>query len=475
MSAAVEFGLHPKQGQCFLSEATEILYGGAAGGGKSHLMRIAAISWAYSVPGLQVYIFRRLSDDLEKNHLHGPTAFPVLLQEWIDRKLVRINWQKKQIHFWNGAAIHLCHCQYEKDKYKYQGAEIHVLMIDELTHFSDDIYRYLRGRCRVSEALVIPEDLGVKFPRILCGSNPGGIGHNFVKATFIKGAKPMAIRQMEPDEGGFTRQFIPALLRDNPSLDEAQYAATLAGLGNPALVKAMRDGDWNIVSGGMIDDLWLEGRHVLERFEIPHSWRINRSFDWGSSAPFSVGWWAECSGEDAILHDGNTRSFPRGTKIRIAEWYGTNGRPNKGLKMLATEIAEGIKTREQTLNIANRVKPGPADTSIFDTQNGVCIADDMASKGVRWERADKRAGSRKNGAEKIRQLLKAAAQDVPEDPGMFVFETCRFFIDLMPVIPRSERDQDDVDTDAEDHIWDETRYQVQEPKRDLKRIQLRNH
>jgi len=99
------------------------------------------------------------------------------------------------------------------------------------------------------------------------------------------------------------RQFIPALMTDNPSLDH-DYSGKLEGLGDPALVKAMRDGDWNIVAGGMFDDLWTPSVHIVRSFEIPYSWKINRGFDWGSSKPFSVLWFAESDGTDITYPDG---------------------------------------------------------------------------------------------------------------------------------------------------------------------------
>lgn len=462
----MELALHPQQSEAYLSTATEILYGGAAGGGKSHLMRVGAIAWCTDIPGLQVYIFRRLSDDLLKNHMEGVTGFPALLSEWIDSGLVKINWSKAFIEFWNGSKIHLCHCQYEKDVTKYQGAEIHVLMLDELTHFTEKIYRYLRGRCRMG-ALQLPKKYAGLFPRILGSANPGGIGHNWVKATFIDIAPPLRITRQPKSEGGMLRQYIPAKLADNPTLleNDPDYVDRLEGLGNAALVKAMRDGDWNIVAGGMFDDVWDQVMHAVVPFDVPPGWRIDRSFDWGSSKPFSVGWWAETDGTDAVMRDGTRRSFPRGTLIRIAEWYGWNGKPNEGLRMLAVEVARGVLKVEREIGIAGRVKSGPADSAIFDTQNGVCIADDMAKAGVKWEKADKGPGSRRNGWERMRKMLKAALQHPMEEPGLLVFDTCRQFIRTVPVLPRDERQPDDIDTDAEDHVGDETRYRCTMPTR----------
>ena len=145
----MKFNLHPRQSTCFTSEATEILYGGAAGGGKSHCMRALAIYYAIHIPNVQIFLFRRLSEDLKKNHLDGSSGFVSSLSEMINKNLCSINYSTAQITFWNGAKIHLCHCQHEKDVIKYQGVEINILLIDELTHFTNYIYKFLRGRVRL--------------------------------------------------------------------------------------------------------------------------------------------------------------------------------------------------------------------------------------------------------------------------------------------------------------------------------------
>jgi len=456
----LELTLHPKQLAALESPATEILYGGAAGAGKSHLFRAASIAWCVAIPGLQVYFFRRMYPDLLDNHMSGPSSFPVLLGPFIDRGLAKINWGKLDIEFANGATIHLRHCQYPKDVYKYQGAEMHVLIIDELTQWMREMYLFLRSRVRMV-GLAVPLALAGLFPRALLGANPGGVGHNWVKADFVTITRPLDVIRMPSSEGGMLRQYIPARMDDNPSLmaDDPSYEDKLEGLGDPTLVRAMRLGDWNIVSGGMFDDLWDPDKHILEPFIIPKSWRVDRSFDWGSSRPFSVGWWAESDG----TYNAPSRFFPRGSLIRIAEWYGWTGKPNEGTKALAIDIAKGIKSREAGMR--HRVQDGPADSSIFSVENGASIATHMTAQGISWTMADKSPGSRRNGWEKIRAMLKAAKEERPEEPGLYVFDTCvDGFIRTLPSLPRDTRNRDDVDTDAEDHAGDETRYRVLAPK-----------
>lgn len=472
MSARLTLSLHGRQRKALLTPATEILYGGAAGGGKSHFLRVALVAFAAAVPGLQGYLFRRHAEDLRKNHLEGPGGFPVLLGPWLEVGLASIQHSRGCITFWNGSRIFLCHCQYDRDVYKFQGAEIHVLAMDELTHFSASVYRFLRGRVRLGGLRLPSGKLGLRgvLPRILCAGNPGGVGHNWVKAAFVDHAPPETIVRATPEEGGMLRQYLPARMTDNPTLFEVDpdYARRLEGLGNPSLVRAMRDGDWNIVAGGALDDVWQPELHLLPPFTLPSSWRMDRSFDWGSSRPFSVGWWAEADGSPAtVCLDGQhltQRHFPVGTLFRVAEYYGWNGRPNEGSRQLAGDVARDIVRLEAELFPGRVVHPGPADPSIYDEVNGASIAEHMARSGVRWTRARKTPGSRRLGLEALRASL-ARSEGIrrhgrDDGPGLFVFDTCRHFIRTVPALPRDPRDPDDVDSSAEDHVYDETRYRL---------------
>lgn len=473
----LNFELHPKQSVAFHSDATEILYGGAAGGGKSHLFRIFAIYLCLSIPGIQVYFFRRMSDDLTRNHMDGVTGFPALLRGLVDAGHCLINSSKGDIKFRNGAAIHMRHCQLPKHLEKYQGAEIHVLIIDELTQWPKFMYAFLRSRVRLGALHIPPQFIG-RLPKILCGTNPGGIGHNWVKADFIDHTKPLQIRQMPADEGGMLRQYVPALVQDNPTLmdNDPTYIDKLKGLGNPELVRAMLHGDWDIVAGGMFDDVWRRDIHILKPFAMPSAWTFTRSFDWGSSRPFSVGWWAESDGTPAKIVDSRgqkvLRYFSPGTLIRFHEWYGWNGKPNEGVKMLASDIAKGILELEQEMQIAGLVQTGVADPAIFSVENGNCIADDMANEGVPWIPAETGKDTRVQGWETMRKMLSASHKTPMEEPGLFVFESCDNFIRTIPVLPRHPVKMDDVDTASEDHIADETRYRCFSPRLALSRQHL---
>jgi len=457
MSQSINLSLHNKQGQALTTKATEVLYGGAAGGGKSHLMRAAAIMWCAAIPGLQVYLFRRIREDLIKNHIEGPSGFRQMLAVWVLQGFCEI--VADEIRFWNGSKIYLCHCKDEKDRFKYQGAEIHVLMIDELTHFTDLIYRFLRSRVRAVGLDDIPEEYKDMFPRILCGSNPGGVGHSWVKTAFVERCADLKPKRMNKKEGGMLRQYIPARLVDNPSMTEQDpdYENRLDGLGSEALVRAMKDGDWNIVEGAYFD-CWTD-KNIVEPFEIPRHWLRFRSFDWGSAKPFSLGWWTVVG--DDYKRDG--RTLPRGALVRYREWYGCKkddqgqSMPDVGIKLTANEVSEGILSME-----AKKEKIGysVADPAIFTEDGGPSIEERMHP--IYFEKADNKRVAitgHIGGWDQMRQRIKG--EEIDKDvfvPMIYCFSTCTDSIRTIPVLQHDVRKPEDLDTTSEDHAADEWRY-----------------
>lgn len=460
ISPSLDFRLFPKQALVFSSEADEILFGGAAGGGKSYLLRVAGIIWCTQIPGIQVYLFRRQFVDLEANHLNGPASIPALLSDWLKKEWVTWNRTNYQFRFWNGSSIQLAHCKNESDRWNYSGFEMHVLLVDELASFTPIIYKFLRSRVRMT-GIKIPPGVRGKFPRIVCASNPGGACHNYMRLGWVKAAPPMTLFRAPEEDGGMMRQFIPAKIEDNPALVESdpQYIARLKGLGDPILVKAYMEGSFDIIQGGMFDDVWDEATHVIEPFVIPPTWRVDRAFDWGSARPFAVLWFAESDGSDVIFSNGQRRSFPRGTLFVIGEWYGWNGNEDEGCRMIAADIAKGIIHREK--KVPFKVHPGPADNNIFSAgESGTAIADDMSKEGVEWIESDKRPGSRRAGWERIRGMLLASRKRPMEDPGLFVFNNCLQLRRTVPHLQRSDTDAEDIKPRSEDHIGDVLRYRV---------------
>lgn len=445
--APIDIALHAKQGLVLDSDATEILYGGAAGGGKSFLMRAVAILWCAMIPGLQCYLFRRTSDDLIKNHIEGPKGLRSMLAPWSSAGFAHM--VEGEIRFWNGSKIYLCHCKDEKDRFKYLGAEIHLLLIDELTSFTETIYRFLRSRVRMV-GVSVPASLVGRFPRIICSSNPGNVGHHFVKATFVNGVSPLQIRRMPDEEGGMLRQFVPAKLADNPSMEEDDpgYRGKLRGLGSAALVKAMEDGDWDVVAGAFFE-CWSTERHVVRPFAIPPHWVRFGSFDWGSSRPFAKQWWAISDGNP--LPDG--RLYRTGAMILYRQWYGAARKPdgatipNEGLRLTTADVAQEIKVRDGGEKIDYRV----ADPACWKVDGGPSHAEIMAKHGVIFRPAD---NSRISGWTQLRDRLLGEEGE----PMLHVFDTCHDFIRTVPALQHDDKNLEDVDSDGEDHDGDAARY-----------------
>jgi hypothetical protein len=348
------------------------------------------------------------------------------------------------------------------DYWHYHGHEYPWIGWEELTNWpSPDCYDAMKACCRSSRS---------GMPRKYRGTaNPYGPGHNWVKMYWID---PAPAGVPIKNEQGLFRVRIHGTLEENKILLEADpdYELRLQSDTNEARRKAWLEGDWSIVSGGMFDDVWfmVKKKAVIEPFEIPKTWRVDRSFDWGSAKPFSIGWWAESDGTTAP----NGATHPRGTLFRIHEWYGWNGQPNEGCRKPTQEIAEGIKEIEG--GFSPGVKPGPADTEIFNPNvDGPSIADTMEQNGVKWVKADKSPGSRKLGAERLRHLLTALIPDHVESPGLYIFDSCRHWLRTVPTLPRSERNPEDIDTDAEDHCYDETRYRIMTPRNEVRHVPIR--
>lgn len=309
---------------------------------------------------------------------------------------------------------------------------------------------------------------------VVSTTNPYGPGHNWVKRQFIDAAVNGRIlrrsftvfdaKEKKDITVERTQTAIFGTYRENPYLDPV-YIAGLMEETDENILKAWLSGDWDIVAGGALDDKWHRPTHVVPRFKIPKGWEIDRAFDWGSTHPFAVAWFAVSNGEEVELSDGRTIQWPAGTIIMLHEWYGTKEiGTNTGLKMSAGDIAEGIKAREIQLMkqewISTQPSAGPADGQIANVteKSTETIAKKMADKGIRWLLADKSKGTRAMGLQLIRDRLEATRR--MEGPGLVIMEHCTSTISLVPSMPRDDDDPDTVDTTAEDHLYDVLRYRV---------------
>lgn len=454
----------------------EVLYAGNRGGGKTAclLMDFAQHVGQGFGAAWKGILFRQTFPELKDIVDKSKALFPKI---WPDCKF---NEQKYTWTWATGEQLVFGHMKYEDDYLKYHGHAYPWIGWEELTTWADPgCYTRMMSCCRSSTPGV---------PRkVRSTTNPYGPGFNWVKARFQLPLAPGIIfgpLVSDPEIGD--RRCIYSDLRENKVMlkQDPDYVKRLkASARNAAELAAWLHGSWDITSGGMFDDIWIRVKEkaVVPPFAIPISWKINRSFDWGSSKPFSVGWWAQSDGTRLVFPDGSSMSTVRGDLFRIKEWYGWTGEPNKGSRMLATDIAKGIVERELQWGISKYVKRGVADSAIFDDTNGNSIARDLEApvkigdstyRGVYFDPADKRAGTRKQGWERVRKMLAAVMPEKEghprEEPGLFCTRDCVHFLRTIPSLPRDAKDMDDVDTDAEDHVADEVRYRCRMESREAK-------
>jgi len=377
-------------------------------------------------------LFRRHYPDLEEIEVKSKKYFYRIFPE--------AHYNKSE-HRWtwpSGEELLFRYADKPDDYWNYHGHEYPWIGWDELTAWAnDELYMTMMTVCRSSDPNV------PRHYRATC--NPYGPGHNWVKLRHID---PSPRGRIAIDEQGRERVTIHGSIYENLILqkNDPGYLANLKAQAG-ARRAAWLEGDWDIVAGGMFDDIWDGNIHVVAPFRVPLTWRLDRSFDWGSARPYSVGFWAESDGCDITLPGGTARSTQRGDLFRIAEMYGWTGKPNEGTRELAVEVARKVVNFQQILN--RPINPGPADSSIFSNENGNSIAGDMEKVGVRWEPANKQSGSRVNGWELMRERLKNSVNR--EGPGLYIFDTCRQFIRTVPVLPRDSKNPDDVDSEVEDH------------------------
>lgn len=437
----IDYHPTPKQYAFHATDADEVLYGGAAGGGKTKAIVMDALSRCLKYPGTTAYVFRRTYRELEDTVIsEAKASYPA--------ELATYNVSRHEMRLYNGSNIFFRHCASLADRFTYQGAEIHWLYFDELTHFEKEIYDYLKTRLRAKKSM------GIR-PVVRCSSNPGGIGHGWVKAHFVDVGPYMSkVRHYVESSalGGKrqmkTTQYIPSLATENPYITD-DYIFELEQKPE-ALRRALLEGNWDAFEGQVFvewkndPEHYADGRwtHVIDPFPIPASWPHFMSFDHGYSKPFSVGWWA---------------IGPDGTAYRYREWYGNNGQPNVGLKISPRQIAAGIVLREKGEETDENIHiTRVADPAIFDKSRGDSVADQMmptaGQPGVYFIEGD---NTRMAGKMQVHERLRF---DSAGRPKLYVFSTCKDFIRTVPTLPYSETKPEDVDTDAEDHIYDEMRY-----------------
>ncbi len=431
----------PRQAAFMERPEWEALYGGAAGGGKSDALVIEALRQVH-IPHYKALILRKtfpqLAELIDKSLNYYPRAFP----------LARYNASSHTWVFPSGAKIIFGSMQHAQDKIKYQGQAYDFVAFDELTHFSWEEYSYLFSRCR-------PNGPGTRC-YIRSTANPGGLGHGWVKERFITAGAPMQpiweeIKWRDPSgqehKAKRSRIFVPSSVFDNPALleNDPDYIERLASMPE-AERNALLYGDWDSFSGQVFtewrnDSGHYEDRintHVIAPFKVPKEWAIWCGLDWGYSRPFSVGWYAV---------DRDRRMY------RIREFYGCTGTPNQGVKMEPTAVALEIKRMEaEDPNLKGRRINRVGDPAIWGSDGTESIGALMERERVYFERGDH---ARLDGKMQLHHRL---AFDESGLPMLYVFNTCKHFIRTVPNLVYDEKNVEDIDTDGEDHIYDECRY-----------------
>lgn len=429
-----------KQRQFHESTCDEVLYGGAAGGGKSYAICWDALMRLLKYPGTHAYLFRRTYPELEM------TLVKTMLSI-VPRELGKYVAGTHEMKLINGSVAHFCHLQNEGEGLlKYQGAEIHWLYFDELTHFTKAMYDYLRTRLRAENRLGI-------VPCVRCASNPGGPGHAWVKARFVDatdGGRQVREIPVKSEVLGTIAvrrvQYIPALATDNPHITR-DYVIELEQKPR-ALREALLMGKWDAFDGQAFPEFtddpahYGDGlyTHVIRPFPIPYHWPRYVSFDHGYTRPFSFGVWA-------VDEEGRV--------YRYKERYGcVPGEPNTGLMLPPGEIAQELAGLLES-EFADGIRPrGIADPAIWDRSRGMSVEEQIRSgfSGVIFQKGD---NTRLPGKMQLHERLKFGEDGRPM---LYVFENCRDFIRTIPALVYDKKRPEDIDTSGEDHIYDETRY-----------------
>lgn len=389
--------------------------------------------------------FRRSREDLKEAIERSRQIYGPIGAKWSE--------QKKWWTFPNGARLKFEYLDRDADADNYQGHNYTDVFFEELTHWPDPApVNKLRATLRSA--------FGVPCQFHATG-NPGGPGHQWVKARYITPAPSGWTLMWEDFTNPFThevvrknRVFIPSRLSDNRYLGGA-YVANLYQSGSKELVRAWLEGDWDIVEGAFFD-CWETRRHVVKPFSVPEGWLRFRSGDWGSASPFSFGWWAIAS--DAY-RTAEGVWLPRGCMVRYREWYGmTPGKPNVGVKMHAEAVGKELWAKEKA---DPKLKYGVLDPSAFKEDGGPSIASRIMSGSenkIIFNPADNARVPQRGAMGGWDQVRARLVGDDDGNPMIVCFSTC---VDSIRTIPALQHDPDrpeDLDTDMEDHAGDDWRY-----------------
>lgn len=417
----------------------EVLYGGAAGGGKSFALVVDPMRY-FGMRGFNGIVVRRTNDELRElvrisKDLY-PKAYPGC----------KFSEKSSTWSFPSGAQFWMTYLERDDDVMRYHGQAFTWVGFDELTQYPTPYaWNFMRSRVRTADPEMKP------YLCMRATTNPGGPGHGWVKEMFIDPAPPgkpfvpfdfdtgqeYRFPKGHAKEGQplFYRRFIPAKVSDNPYLyEDGVYEANLLSLPEHQR-RQLLEGDWSIVAGAAFPE-FREHIHVVEPFEIPSEWKRFRSCDFGYSArsASAVHWYAV---------------DPNNTVYVYRELY-VNQKTGDDLGRLILDLEKDEK-----------IAYGVLDSAVWEVKgsSGPSIAEEILRTGCRFRPADKGPGSRTNGKNQIHKLLKI--DEFTEKPGLLFFNKCRKIIANLQVMPVDPDGKDDIDSRfADDHAYDSLRYGV---------------
>jgi len=413
----------------------EVLYGGSAGGGKSYAMLADPLRYM-SHPSFSGLLLRHTTEELRELIFKSQEIYPKIIPgiKWSERKM---QWVAP-----SGARLWMSYLDRDDDVLRYQGLAFSWIGFDELTQWATPYaWNYMRSRLRS-----VAKDLPI-FMRAT--TNPGGRGHHWVKKMFIDPAtygNSFDATDIETTEvlkypsghakagrALFKRRFIPARLSDNPYLaEQGDYEAMLLSLPEQQR-RQLLDGDWDIKEGAAFTE-FDRNVHVVEPYDVPHNWIKFRACDYGYGSKSGVLWFAVSPAEQIVVY---------------RELYVS--------KVLATDLADMILDLEAD---DGGMRYGVLDSSLWHKRGdtGPSLAEQMIMRGCRWRPSDRSRGSRIAGKNEIHRRLQI--DEFTEEPRMIFFNNCINTIAQIPSIPLDKKNPEDVDTLAEDHLYDALRYGI---------------
>ncbi len=435
---AADWTLTPRQemAEQLAGEVDVLFYGGAAGGGKTDWLMWHTWDQSMKHPGHKTLALRRTFPQLKDSLMRRSI-------EKFDQDHARYMVGEKQWEFANGSTVRFGYCDAEDDYRHYLSAEYDLIVFEELTEFSELQFKMLRSRCRTTAT---KRRKGVR-PHVIGASNPGQVGHEWVKRYFVVATDyGHKVAHIEVEALGQRKVlsvgFVPAKVTDNPHMDP-DYIFNLASL--PDIQRRQYlDGDWDIFEGQYFTE-WDAQTHVVKPFEIPASWTRIRGVDYGFAAPFAGLWLAFDPDGNCFVY---REAYQKGlTAVEQAQLVASRSVRKDGDRVVPEQIAYTV-----------------ADPSVWSKGGtGISIASMYHQGGMHCRKA---MNARVDGWSRVRDWLRASPVAKLDDgtpnprfgPTLRVFSTCTNLIRTLPAMIHSDTNPEDLNTDLEDHAVDALRY-----------------